>query len=39
MDNYTTFFVIAGIASVSWQLCKFIFWLDNPKNHKSSGGN
>ena len=30
MDNYTLFLALVGIASVSWNLCKFIFWLDTP---------
>ncbi len=34
MDNYTLFFLLAGVVAVSWQLCKFIFWLDNPKGGK-----
>ena len=33
MDNYTLFFVWVGIVTVSWNLCKFIFWLDDPNNH------
>lgn len=28
------FLTLAGAVSVSWQLCRFIFWLDNPKNFK-----
>ena len=29
MEN---FFILFGVASFSWYLCKFIFWIDNPKN-------
>ena len=32
-----TFFLLIGIASFSWYLCSFIFWLDNPNNHKTGG--
>lgn len=31
MDNYTTFFILAGIWAISWNICKFIFWLDSPR--------
>jgi hypothetical protein len=31
MNNWTTFFLLVGVASVSWNLCKLIFWLDSPR--------
>nr|DAZ41655.1 MAG TPA: hypothetical protein [Caudoviricetes sp.] len=26
--NWTTFFIIVGVATVSYYACKFLFWLD-----------
>ena len=34
-----TFFLYFGVVSFSWYLTKFIFWLDEPGNHKTHGGN
>lgn len=34
MDGYTKFFVFAGLWSVTWNLCKFMFWLDDPKRRE-----
>lgn len=33
MDNYTLFLAWVGIASISWNLCKLVFWLDNPNKN------
>ena len=33
MEN---FFLLFGVASFSWYLCTFIFWLDKP-NHSKGG--
>ena len=30
MEN---FFILLGVASFSWYLCKLIFWLDTPNNN------
>ena len=36
MEN---FFLLFGVAAFSWQLCKFIFWLDEPHNKTNGGSN
>jgi hypothetical protein len=33
-----TFFLYFGVASFSWYLTKFLFWLDEPNNHKKPHG-
>ena len=33
MDAYTRFFVLIGVTSFCWNLCKLIFWFDNPHKH------
>lgn len=32
-----TFFLLYGVTFFSWHICSFLFWLDNPKNHKQNG--
>lgn len=34
MDGWTTFFVIVGVSVVVYAVCRIIFWLDDPRNHR-----
>ena len=34
-----TFFLFFGVASFSWYVCKFLFWLEEPVNKKGGKTN
>ena len=34
MTACTTFFALAGAVTVSWNVCRFLFWLDSGTSDK-----
>ena len=34
MNNWELFFMFVGVCSVSWNICKFIFWIDGTGANK-----
>lgn len=33
MDNWTLFFTVLGVATLSYWICAALFWFDNPRRN------